>query len=49
MKKRQLILGLVALVALAALLFWGRNRLHFDFGAFRAQLAQANWVKIALS
>ena len=49
MKKRQLILGLVVLVALAALLFWGRNRIHFDFGDFRSQLAHADWRKIALS
>lgn len=37
------------LAALAALLFWGRNRIHFDFAVFRAQLAQANWIKIAAS
>jgi uncharacterized membrane protein YbhN (UPF0104 family) len=49
LKKRQLILGLVAIAALAALLYWGRNRIHFDFGVFRAQLAQANWFKIAAS
>ena len=49
MKKRQLILGLVVLAALVALLFWGRNRIHFDFGVFRAQLANANWAKIAIS
>lgn len=49
MKKSQLILGLVALAALAALLFWGRNRIHFDFAVFRAQLAHADWWKIALS
>jgi uncharacterized membrane protein YbhN (UPF0104 family) len=49
LKKRQLILGLVVLAALVAILFWGRNRIHFDFGVFRAQLANANWTKIALS
>lgn len=49
MKKSQLILGLMALVALAALLIWGRDRIHFDFGVFRAQLSHANWIKIALS
>lgn len=49
MKKNQLILGLVALVALVALLAWGRNRIHFDFGVFRAQLALADWRKIALA
>jgi hypothetical protein len=48
LKKKQLILGLVALLALAALVFWGRNRIHFDFGVFRAQLALANWSMIAL-
>jgi hypothetical protein len=49
LKKSQLILGLVALAAIAALLVWGHNRIHFDFGVFRAQLAQANWIKIAIS
>ena len=49
MKKNQLILGLVVLVALAALLFWGHSRIHFDFGVFRSQLAQANWGLIAVS
>jgi uncharacterized membrane protein YbhN (UPF0104 family) len=49
LKKRQLILGLVVLAALVALFLWGRHRITFDFGVFRAQLAQANWAKIALS
>lgn len=49
MKKSQWILGLIAIAAIAALLIWGRNRIHFDFGVFRAQLAQANWIKIAIS
>ncbi len=48
MKKRQLILGLVVLVALVALLVWGRDRIHFDFGLFRAQLALADWGKIGI-
>lgn len=48
MKKKQLILGLVALVALVALVVWGRDKIHFDFAEFRAQLALANWWKIAL-
>lgn len=47
MKKSQLILGLVVLAALIALLIWGRN--HFDFAVFRAQLAHADWIKIAFS
>ena len=49
MKKNQLILGLVVLVAMVALVVWGRERIHFDFGLFRAQLAHADWIKIALS
>ena len=49
MKKSQLILGLVVLAAFVTLLIWGHSRIHFDFTVFRAQLAQANWVKIAFS
>jgi hypothetical protein len=48
LKKKRLILGLVVFVALVALVVWGRDRIHFDFGEFRAQLAQANWWKIAI-
>lgn len=48
MNKRQLALGVVVLVALAALVVWGHNRIHFDFAAFRSQLAMADWSKIAL-
>lgn len=48
MKKKQLILGLVVLAALVALFIWGRERFHFDFGVFRAQLAQADLGKIAI-
>ena len=46
MKKNQVILGLVVVLALAALVVWGRDRMHFDFGVFRSQLALANWGKI---
>ncbi len=49
MKKGQLVLGLVVAVALVALFIWVRQRVHFDFGVFRAQLAQAQWSKIGLS
>jgi glycosyltransferase 2 family protein len=49
LKKGQLILGLVVLVALVALFFWARERVQFDFAVFRAQLAQARWDLIALS
>ncbi len=48
MKKKQLILALAVLLALAGLLYWGRDRIHFDFGLFRSQLARADWRKIAL-
>jgi hypothetical protein len=48
LKKKQLILGLVALLALAVLVVWGRGRIHFDFGVFRAQLALADWRKIGI-
>lgn len=49
MKKKQLILsGIVALV-LIVLVLWARQRISFDFGAFRAQLSQADWSKIALA
>jgi len=48
LKKNQLILGLVVLAVLVALVIWGRNRIHFDFALFRAQLAQADWRHIAL-
>jgi hypothetical protein len=48
LKKNQLILGLVALTALAALVIWGRDRIHFDFAVFRSQLALADWRKIGL-
>ena len=49
MKKNHLIFGLVVLVALAALLIWGWNRSHFDFGLFRAQLALADWRRIGFA
>ena len=49
MKKKQLILGLVALAALVALVIWGRDRIHFDFGVFRFQLALADWRKIGVA
>ena len=49
MKKNQWILGLVVLLALIALVVWGRGRIHFDFSVFRAQLALANWPRIAFA
>lgn len=49
LKRNQLILGSVVLIALAALVVWGHNRIHFDFAAFRSQFAMAAWDKIAIA
>lgn len=49
MNKKQWILGLLAVVALAALVIWGRGRIHFDFAHFRSQLALANWRSIGIA
>jgi glycosyltransferase 2 family protein len=49
LKKSQWILGLVVLVALVALVFWARTRIHFDFHVFAAQVARADWRIIALA
>ena len=49
MKRNQLIVGLLLVAALIALVVWGRERIHFDFGVFRAQLAMADWRKIAIA
>ena len=49
LKKNQWILGLVVLAALAALVYWKRDRIHFDFRVFGAQLALADWRKIAFA
>jgi glycosyltransferase 2 family protein len=48
LKRNHWILGLVVLVALVALVIWGRHRIHFDFGVFRSQVAQADWRKIGI-
>jgi uncharacterized membrane protein YbhN (UPF0104 family) len=49
LKKNHLILGLIVLVALAALVFWGRDRIHFDFSLFRSQIALVDWRRIAFA
>lgn len=49
MKKRELILGSLVFLALVALVFWGRDRIHFDFGVFVSQLKQADWRKIGVA
>jgi glycosyltransferase 2 family protein len=48
LKKKQLIVGLVILAVITGLVIWGRGRIHFDFGEFRAQLVLADWRLIAV-
>ncbi|HEX7728401.1 MAG TPA: lysylphosphatidylglycerol synthase transmembrane domain-containing protein [Terracidiphilus sp.] len=48
MTKKQLVLGLIVAALIAAIVYWGRGRIHFDFALFRAQVAQADWRKILL-
>jgi hypothetical protein len=49
LKKNQLVLGLVVFVALVALVVWGRDRIHFDFGVFVSQIKLADWRKIGVA
>jgi hypothetical protein len=49
LRRNQLILGLVVLAALTALVFWGHDKIPFDFHEFRLQLVKADWVKIAVA
>jgi uncharacterized protein (TIRG00374 family) len=49
LKKKQLVFGLVVFVALVALVVWGRDKIHFDFGVFVAQLKLADWRKIGIA
>jgi hypothetical protein len=48
LKRNHLILGSVVLVTLLALVIWGWNRIHFDFAAFRTQIALADWRRIGI-
>jgi uncharacterized membrane protein YbhN (UPF0104 family) len=48
-KKSQWILGGIVLVALAVLVLWARTRIHFDFHQFGAQVAGADWRRIAIA
>ncbi len=48
MTRKQLLVGLIALFALAALIAWGHHRIHFDFGVFRTQIAMADWKRIVI-
>lgn len=49
MKRKQWVLGLVALVALGALAFWAYRHVPFDFHKFAAQVKLANWWLIGLA
>lgn len=49
LKKKQWIVGLVVIVALILLVVWGRHRIDFDFHEFGAQLAKADWGKMAIA
>ena len=49
MKKKPWVVGLVLVAIVAALVVWGRGRIHFDVHVFLAQVRQADWVKIALA
>lgn len=49
MKKRQWILGLIVLAVLAGFAWWGRDRIHFNFSVFRAQIVLADWRQIAVA
>lgn len=43
MKKTRLIVSLVVLAALVGFAVWAKDRVHFDFARFRAQLADVDW------
>lgn len=47
-KRNWIVLGLL-LAAAAALIVYGRHRIHFDWGEFIQQLRQAEWGRIALA
>lgn len=47
MKKRTWIVGLLLLVALAAITYFGRGRIHFNWHVFIEQIRQANWWQFA--
>jgi hypothetical protein len=48
LRRNHWILGLIFLAVLVGFGVWARHRIHFDFGVFRAQLAQADWRKIGI-
>lgn len=49
MKKSQWIVGILALVALVALVLWASTHIHFDFHVFASQVALADWRMIVFA
>jgi hypothetical protein len=49
LKKGQWILGLIVLLLLAGFAIWAYHKVHFDFAAFRAQLAHVDWITISIA
>lgn len=49
MKKSQWIVGILALVALIALVLWARAHVQFDFHVFASQVALADWRMIVFA
>ncbi|MGC8548100.1 MAG: lysylphosphatidylglycerol synthase transmembrane domain-containing protein [Acidobacteriaceae bacterium] len=48
MKKKNWILGLLLLAGLAAIVYFGRGRIHFNWHVFIEQIAQVSWWRIAI-
>jgi len=48
LKKKNWILGLLLLAALAAIVYFGRGRIHFNWHIFVEQIAQVSWWRIAI-
>jgi uncharacterized membrane protein YbhN (UPF0104 family) len=46
LKKTRLIVSLVILAAFVGFAYWASQKVHFDFAAFRAQLAHVDWRDI---
>ena len=49
MKKSQWIVGILALLALIALVLWARAHVHFDYHVFASQVALADWRMIVFA
>lgn len=48
MKKKNWILGLLLVIALAAIVYFGRGRIHFNWHVFIEQIRLANWWLVAV-